>query len=278
MLIRTRPSSLFIFLVALTTGCATTTPYVGQGPHPQVTRGAAIPPIDAIANVLILPAKLLLWNWRFANHSISATTEKKLEEYLDAKELPAFEETQYQLNQYAPFADLRRLIKNHYVAWPYRVLLGLPLTLIFDVLLPGRLFPWGDYYNPYTNTAHLYSDIPAVSLHEAGHAYDFAMQRFKGTYAAIRLIPFVDLYQEFQATDYAIDYLIDSGDHDNELRAYKILWPAYGTYAGGYLFAPIGTIAGALIGHGAGRIKASERMRYYEQRDAAMNAVAPSTP
>jgi len=254
---------------------------VGQGPHPQVTRGAAIPPIDAVANVLAILPKILLWNWRFANHSISATTEQKLEEYLDAKELPAFEETRYQLNQYAPVSDLRRLVHNHQVAWPYRLLLGTPITLVTDVLLPGRIFPWGDYFNPFTNTVHLYSDLPPVALHEAGHAYDFATRRYKGTYAAIRLIPFVDLYQEYKASDYAIQYFIDTHDQKNELAAYKILWPAYGTYAGSYIFAPIGTIAGALIGHGAGRVKVAQRKRYYQQRNAAMNAAttaAPATP
>jgi hypothetical protein len=118
------------------------------------------------------------------------------------------------LNQYNPAQDLSRLARNRHVAWPYRLLIGLPVTLLSDVLLPGRLFPWGDYYNPYTNTVHLYSDLPAVSLHEAGHAHDFSKQRYKGTYALGRLVPFVDLFQEFHATDEAIDHTIEIQDHD----------------------------------------------------------------
>ena len=156
------------------------------------------------------------------------------------------------------------------MAWPYRVLLGVPVTLIVDVLLPGRLIPHGDYYNPFTNTAHLYSDDATIALHEAGHAYDFAELPYRGTYAMVRILPFVDLYQEYQATDEAIDYLLEIGDREMELQAYKSLYPAYGTYAGGYLYAPIGTIAGALIGHGIGRHKAAKRRRYYERVDAAL--------
>ena len=262
---------LGVFLAGiLTVGCATTTPYVGQGPHPQVTRGVPFPPIDFLGNVLSLPFKLILWNWRFNNHAISEETEQVLTKYLENRNLPAFEHAVFRLNQYAPLADLRALAHNKHVAWPYRVLLGLPVTLITDVLLPGRLFPHGDYYNPFTNTAHLFSDDATIALHEAGHAYDFAEIPYKGTYAMVRLLPFVDLYQEYQATDEAIDYLLEIEDREMELRAYKTLYPAYGTYVGGYLYVPIGTIAGALIGHGIGRRKAIKRRTYYEKVDAAL--------
>ena len=75
----------------------------------------------------------------------------------------------------------------------------------------GRLLG-GDHYNPYTNTMHLYSDLPPVSIHEAGHALDFSTQRHAGTYGALRVVPFVDLYQEFKATDEAIAYFMEIGD------------------------------------------------------------------
>jgi len=238
-------------------GCATTVPYTGVGPHPQIERGAPVPPVDVIGNVLALPMKLLLWSWKFDVHYVSPQTEEKLVTYLDSQDLPGVKDAKFQLNEYNPGEDLSRLIHNHYVAWPYRLLIGAPVTLFADVLLPGRLFPWGDYYNPYTNTVHLFSDHPAIALHEAGHAHDFASRRYKGTYAAMRLIPFVDLYQEYQATKEAIHYLKDVHDRPTEISAYKILYPAYGTYAGSYIFAPIGTIGGALIGHAAGRSEAA---------------------
>ena len=250
-------------------GCATTVPYTGVGPYPQLERGAPVPLVDFVGNVLSLPMKLLLWSWKFNLHSISPQTEEKLVQYLDARDLPALEDAKFRLNQYRPLQDLSRLVHNHYVAWPYRLVLGFPITLVFDVLLPGRLLPLGDYYNPYTNTVHLYSDHPAVALHEAGHAHDFAKKKYKGTYAAVRLVPFVDLYQEWQATREAIHYLREVEDRSTEINAYKILYPAYGIYAGSYLFPPFGTIGGILIGHAAGRSKAVLQQRYYDKLEAA---------
>jgi hypothetical protein len=254
-------------VLAVTTGCATTVPYVGQGPHPQLERGQPIPPIDILANLLALWPKLLLLDWRFANHEISGATEQHVINYLafTASTVPALADTKFRLNQYRPLQDLARLVNNRHVAWPYRLLVGLPATLILDVALPGRLFPWGDYYNPWTNTVHLYSDHPAVALHEAGHASDIGRRHFKGTYAAIRLVPFVDLYQEAQATDEAITFFIETGEQQQEVDAYKILYPALGIYAGQYMFIFGGTILGAMIGHMYGRAKAYDRARAYEQ-------------
>lgn len=259
-----------VIAAALLSGCAYTTPYVGQGQHPQIARGASLPPLDFLGNVLALPGKLILWNWKFANHSVSDETEAVLVRYLETRDLPAFEATAYRVNQYAPIQDLRALIKNRHVGWPYRLLLGLPITLIYDVALPGRLFPWGDYYNPYTNTVHLYSDDPTVALHEAGHAYDFADFGLKGTYALLRIVPFMDLYQEWQASELAIEYLIEVEDREMEFRAYKTLFPAYGTYAGSYLPIPFGSLPGALVGHLAGRSKAAAKRRYYKHYDAVL--------
>ena len=103
------------------------------------------------------------------------------------------------------------------------------------------------------------------------HIDSLASRRFKGTYAFTRLIPFVDLYQEYKATQEAIGYLKEVGDHPTELSAYKILYPAYGTYVGSYLFPPIGTVGGALIGHAAGRSQATLQAHHYQHE-------APPTP
>ena len=274
---RRKPILRTILSALVIAGCAATTPYVGQGPHRQVTRGAAIPPVDFIGNVLSVPAKVVLWNRHFNDHSISEATEERLTRFLDARDRPAFKETRYRLNQYAPIADLHALITNHYVAWPYRLLLGFPLTVISDVLLPGRIFPWGDYYNPYTNTAHLYSDDPAIAIHEAGHAYDFADFPYKGTYAMLRLVPFMDLYQEWRATDEATGYFVANGDREMEFHAYRTLWPAYGTYIGSYIPAPFSSIIGAVLGHVAGRSKVVARQHYYKRMDAVLGR-SPQRP
>ena len=257
-------------LAASLVGCSTTTPYVGQGPHPQITRGHPLPPIDFLGNVFAILSKIILFNWKIDNHTVSAETEAYLVKYIDS---PITEEggTHFSLNEYAPGRALARLVHNHKVAWPYRLLLGFPVTLISDILLPGRLFAGllsGDAYNPFTDTVSLYSDLPSVALHEAGHAHDFNSRHFKGTYAAARLIPFVDLYQEFQATDEALRYFIETNERQQELSAYKILYPAYGTYVGGYLFIIGGSVIGAVVGHIWGRAKARSRVQYYQKLDA----------
>lgn len=268
-----------VYALAITlAGCSTTTPYVGQGPYPHITRGHPIPPVDFLGNVFALPIKLILWNWHVDDHAISERTESYLVRYIDAPQ-SVTEDTHFSLNEYAPGRALKRLVTNRKVAWPYRLIIGLPVTLIIDVLLPGRLFGGligGDNYNPYTDTVSIYSDLPSVALHEAGHAHDFNTKRFKGTYALVRLIPFVDLYQEFQATDEALGYLIETGEQQEELAAYKVLYPAFGTYVGGYLFIIGGGLIGAVVGHICGRAKARSQAQYYASMHQASSSSSPS--
>lgn len=268
-----------VCMVAISlTGCAVATPYVPQGDHATVTRGRPIPPVDFVGNVFGLLLKLILWNWKVDNHAISQATESSLVAYLDSPNSMT-EGTHFSLNEYSPGRALSRLVHNHKVAWPYRLLLGLPITLVFDVVLPGRLFAGllgGDSYNPFTDTVSIYSDLPSIALHEAGHAHDTNKRRWKGSYAAFRLVPFVDLYQEYEASDAAFHYFIETGAQAQEIEAYKILYPAYGTYMGSYLPIIGGNLVGALIGHGWGRTKAHEQLEYYHELDRIERAA--STP
>ena len=267
-----------VLLAIVLIGCATAPPpYVGQGPHPQITRGHPIPPVDFLGNVFGVLSKLILWNWKLSNHDISAHTEGYLVRYVDAPVSNA-EGTHFNLNEYAPGRALKRLVRNKKVAWPYRLLIGFPVTLIADVLIPGRLFAGllnGDAYNPYTDTVSIYSDHVAVALHEAGHAHDFNARRYKGTYAFIRLLPLVDLFQEYKATDAALTYLTDTNERREELAAYKVLYPAYGTYVGAYVPFPGTSLAGALVGHALGREKAARRAREFREQDAGIVPAAP---
>ncbi len=266
MLHRGRSTGLSLVLACSLLGCATTTPYVGIGPHPQISRGHAIPPVDALGNVFGVLSKLLLWNLKMDNHSISEYTEDHLVGYIDHASTNT-EGTLFSLNEYAPLRSLRRLATNRKVAWPYRLLIGLPVTLLMDVAIPGRLFAGllgGDSYNPYTDTVSIYSDLPPVAVHEAGHAHDFNSRHLKGTYALIRLIPLLDLYQEYEASDEAFEYFIETGNREEEFAAYRLLYPALGTYVGGYLFPPIGTLGGVIVGHAVGRMKVRQQRRLYE--------------
>lgn len=122
---------------------------------------------------------------------------------------------------------------------------------------------------PVFDRATVTPPVFAIALHEAGHAYDFATFPYKGAYALLRIVPFMDLYQEKYATEQAIDYLIEVGDRDAELHAYRALWPAYGTYAGSYLPVAFGSVVGAGVGHVAGRLNAKTRQRFCQRMDGS---------
>jgi hypothetical protein len=130
--------------------------------------------------------------------------------------------------------------------------------VVGEAILPGRLLG-GDHYNPFTGTIHLYSDIPAVALHEGGDAKDFTRRDFPGTYALLTGLPVVTLWPEAIATGDAIAYAGRQDDPDLQREAYRILYPAYGTYVGGAvgdLAAPVAlpVYAGAVVaGHAVGR-------------------------
>ena len=117
---------------------------------------------------------------------------------------------------------------------------------------------------------HLYSDRPAITLHEAGHVYDFGSRRYQGTYAALRLVPFVNLYHEYKASQEAVGYVKGSQTAEEERKAYHILYPAYGSYVGGAIFPIIGPIVGILIGHVLGRTRAA-----FVKDEAADEATEP---
>jgi hypothetical protein len=56
-------------------------------------------------------------------------------------------------------------------------------------------------------------------------------------------------------------------DHKAELAAYKLLYPAMGTYVGGALIPTYGALVGAGVGHIVGRTKAAARARHYRRRN-----------
>ena len=255
---RMKPAALVLCLVFAVTvsGCARLQPgeYAEHGYHGQtVTKeGKRIVPLDWLGNIFGALGKLILWNWKVHRHWINEDTEKAMQEYI-AKN-PELGDLEIQLNRYAPQDAWRRLVKNKQVKWPYRLFIGTFLVLIVDTILINRIFG-SDYYNPYTHTVHLYSDVPSVGLHELGHAKDFAERRYKGSYAIFRIVPFANLYQEWIATDKAFTHIREEQQLAREIEAYKILYPAYGNYVGGY-FVPYGSVAGAIVGHIWGRVEA----------------------
>jgi hypothetical protein len=275
-LMRRLPILLVLALTA-SFGCATTVPYTGAGPHPQIERGKPNRVVDGIGNFFGVIGKIVLWNHRVNEHYVSPEVETKLVAYLDSRnDLPMLEDTKVRLNQYNPIPDWGRLVHNKHVKWPYRLTLG-TISMLFETILPGRLFAGSDYYNPWTNTAHLYSDLAPVGLHELGHAYDTSHRKYKGTYAFIYIFPLVPLWHEYKASKETIRHLRDSKDRDTELSSYKLLYPAYGSYFGGYL-GGAGYIGAVSLGHVLGRSEASEREEYYRQLDAGAAPAGSSAP
>lgn len=262
--------SLFALLMLVGfSGCATmpysygsaqryrTSPALEACNGPQVERGQPNAVIDTVGWIWGIPDKIILWDRRIENHHIGSATEATIADYLAKNELSS---VKVRLNQYHPGDDWRRLVANDSVGAGWRYTLG-AFSVLGETIIPGRVFG-GDHFNPYTNTIHLYSDVPAVAVHEAGHSKDFAQREWKGTYAAVYLLPVVPLYHEAQATNDALGYLLTESDEQTQRDAYEILYPAYGTYVGsalGGVFSGYGTyIASVLGGHALGRIKSSQ--------------------
>jgi hypothetical protein len=272
-------------LALYVSGCATVPYHYGTaggppalsllGPgEPQVERGCTNALLDGVGWVLGIPTKIILLDSRMDNHAIGTNVEVALRAYLATNGLSA---VKVRLNQYAPGGEWSRWHRNTSIAWGWRYTLGL-LGMLGYTLLPGRIFG-GDNYNPYSDTISLYSNHPAVGLHEGGHAKDFAGRTYKGTYAAAYMLPLVALYPEALATGDALGYLRREGTAEEEQAAYKILYPAYATYIGGGIgqFTPYSfwfTVGAVVPAHVIGRVKASG----VEARRAAENTsprVAP---
>jgi len=223
----------------------------------QIETGRRCVPVDVIGNIYSIGVKVLLLDWRMGNHNVSSNTVKVLDQYLADNELSR---VKVRVNQYAPGGEWSRLFRNKSVGAGWRYTIGL-FSVITYTVLPGRVFG-GDNYNPYTDTVNLYSDLPAVALHEAGHAKDSAKRTYRGSYSAMRMLPLVSLYQESVATGDAIGYAREKGLTSTEKTGYEVLYPAFCTYiageAGTFYQGPYGFLVqvSALIpGHIVGRIK-----------------------
>ncbi|MFN4906404.1 MAG: hypothetical protein ACK5LQ_14330 [Planctomycetota bacterium] len=224
-----------------------------------IERGKPRAIIDGVGWVVGIPSKLLLWDSRIDNHKIGLETEASVAEYLSQNQMG---HVKVRLNQYRPWDDMKRLTKNKSMAWPWRYSIG-TLSVLGETIVPGRIFG-GDHFNPYSQTIHLYSDVPAIALHEAAHAKDFSRRRYPGTYAALYGLPVVPLYHESLATKDALAYAQETDDPALQQEAYRILYPAYGTYVGGAIGSvlPMASFpayyGSVILGHAAGRWQAAQ--------------------
>lgn len=260
-----------IGLSLLTCGCATVpyqptsaADYSGDYLHaertPEVVTGTPSPVLDASDWYWpgSLLSKLLLFNTKVDSHEVSEETIEALVEFCRDHDLG---DVKIRINAYSVADEWRRTFSNHNVHPFWRYPLGF-LTWLQYTILPGRFFG-GDNYNPYSNTVNIYSDLKPIALHEAGHAQDFARRRYKGSYAFLYMLPFVNLHHEAVATSTALSYVRASKPVEQQREAYRLLYPAYGTYVGGnmgeyvfssaYLPVYLGSVA---VGHVAGQFRA----------------------
>jgi hypothetical protein len=267
-----RMAFLVVTLVtlSLTSGCASVPYHYGKedGYIPSartaeelsIEQGQPNGFIDTLGWIFGIPSKIILWDSRVNNHEISHDTREAIDSYLRKNELYG---VKVRLNQYAPGDEFARTVANDSVGMGWKYTIGM-LSWLFYTILPQRIIG-GDNYNPFSNTINIYSDVPAVALHEGAHAKDLAGRKYKGTYASAYFIPFFSLYVEVLSSNEAISYLHADGTVEEQQEAYEVLYPAYGTHVGAnvalFLSSPWNTLApvlGAIPGHFIGRSKAAE--------------------
>lgn len=281
-------------VLVLCSGCATVPYHYGKDVEyikartpvpdntPQITCGRPNRFLDASDWIWpnSLFGKLILWNVKVDSHQISTNTVAAMRQYLDDNEL---KDVRVRINDHRPGLELRRTLKNRAIAPGWRYTIGMYAWLMYAIM-PGRFFG-GDNYNPYSNTIHVYSDLIPVALHEGGHSKDFAGRTYKGTYAFLySIVPLFNLYPEAKASSDALSYLRAKGDVAQSKSAYKLLYPAYGTYLGGNLaqFAagPIvyAVQAGVVIpAHIVGRVKAHNVPSHLDPQPAPVHGAATNS-
>ena len=151
---------------------------------PFIRRGKENVVVDTIGRVMGLGNKLALMDLRADSHYISPSTEREVVRYLRSNSM---NDVMLRLNQYDPIGEWDRLTKNKRIAAPFRYTVGTYDWLKYT-LIPGRIVG-GDWYSPYTNTIHLYSDIPSIGLSQAAYAKDVRNRHYPGVYAASQQLP-----------------------------------------------------------------------------------------
>ncbi len=154
-----------------------------------------------------MPAKLILINTHVGT-SVGNLTAASV--YLQLKTDPKLTDMTIRLNHINPWEDAVSMFTRPEIAAKYPFLMRL-LNFAEDFFGEiGLAFVRGDAYGSGANVAVLYSDVPAVALHELGHAKDYANKKNKWTrsiYELATLIPGMQLWKEAYASHYAFDNL-----------------------------------------------------------------------
>jgi hypothetical protein len=174
------------------------------------------------------------------------------------------------------FDDLSRIWASDRTSLPVK-LYGSALTPFAN--LSGGLYR-SSHYNPISNTAVVYGNVPEITMHELGHAVDFNrlqdgghkgdfLNRLRRDAYMFSSLPEnalglasgpVTNFRELQANRVVNDAIDSQKDKDKaekqKREAWRRLAPAYGTYASAGLFG-----AGALIDRHANEGKGLSELR-----------------
>ncbi len=203
--------------------------------------GTLIRPFSYVGSI---PAKIIMLNSNMGKIPSDETTNY-VRQYLKDSDL---ENVTVRMGHSRVLEDTWRLFtdkKLKDISALGRYFLGVPSTLIEGMI--SKLMR-ADYYNPFTRTAVVYSDAPAVALHELGHAKDFKEKKWTTAYSLLRSFPPGALYQEFMASKNAHNALLE------DERVYgtgRYLIPAFSSYVPGLSselpYSPL-VIVGHIVG------------------------------
>lgn len=160
---------------------------------------------------------------------------KELEKHLsDLKGVKELSNTLVRTQGSRPIKDLQRVWQNHRTG-DFSKVLGTLATPIID--LQANLSR-SNHYNPFSDTASIYSDIPEITRHEVGHAETFNRTGIPGGYAMLRAYDptnqlmggsgVMSQIQESTANNSALGHL-DKAQDRREYR--RRTYPGRGTYA-----------------------------------------------
>ena len=205
--------------------------------------------IDSAGRLFGVPNRIAILDRRVDNHDVSIQTESELTQYLQQNGL---NEVLVRVNQYDPLGEWKRLVANRRIRPFWRFSIG-TFEMLKYTLLPGRVLG-GDWYNPFTDTINLYSDLPEFAISEAAYAMDVRSRKNPGAYAALKEIPFVGLSHETRSTEATLNYFSQQ-DSERYEEARNILIPNYGADWGGQIaaFLPYGNVIGRIVGGATAR-------------------------
>jgi len=248
----------------MASGCASS-PYRYGRFHPHEPDGVSLEPVvveygkphktlDRLAWLAGTPDRLFTLNPKASNHQISPETLEKLKTYLEENDLT---DVLVSVNDYDPKGQWRRLRQNDKVAPLWRYSVG-TMSWLGYVLIPNRVVG-GDYYDPFTNTLNITSDVPALALAQAAYAKDIHSRSLPGTYATLSELPGLSFVRSGRATNDVVGYARLRNSWEDEKEAYHVLYPHVGSQMFGPAahFVPVAgpflSAGGALAGHATGR-------------------------